>query len=63
MPELTDADGECACEFDPYDDDPEESYHFKRTCPECGAVWWSLHCVHDGGVRLCFDCDPRRLLN
>lgn len=50
----------CDCTFDPYDPadyEPgeaiEESWHYRRTCPICGAVWWSLHCPHDGYQRPC----------
>ena len=54
--------GDC-CEFDPYDPadyEPgeviEESWHYRRTCPGCGEVWWSLHCPHDGVQRPCPGC-------
>ncbi len=48
---------ECNCEFDPYEDgDPEESWHYKRTCENCGRVWWSLHCRHDGVQNPCPSC-------
>ena len=31
-------DDECNCEFDPYEDGTDdESYHFKRTCENCGT--------------------------
>jgi predicted RNA-binding Zn-ribbon protein involved in translation (DUF1610 family) len=53
-------DEECNCEFDPYEDgDDEESWHYKRACEECGEVWWSLHCRHDGYQNRCPECGTR----
>lgn len=50
----------CVCEFDPYDDgSDEESWHFKRICLFCGAVWWGLHCPHDGHQNPCPECGKR----
>jgi hypothetical protein len=52
---------ECRCEFDPYDDDPdEESWHYRRTCGGCGYVWWGLHCPHDGVQNPCPSCGWRQ---
>lgn len=48
------------CEFDPYDEDPDESYHFKRVCRACGYVFWSLHCPHDGVQSACPNCGIRQ---
>lgn len=47
---------DCDCDFDPYEDDAKESYHFKRTCRMCGYVWWSFHCAHDGYQNPCGNC-------
>ena len=49
----------CECEFDPYDDSDEESWHFRRTCLHCGEQWWGLHCPHDGYQNPCPDCGIR----
>lgn len=37
----------------------EESWHFKRTCPQCGCVWAGLHCPHDGYQNPCGKCGKR----
>lgn len=51
------SDDECNCTFDPYEDGTnDESYHFKRTCENCGHVWWGLHCPHDGSQWPCTEC-------
>lgn len=47
---------DCDCEFDPYEGDEEESWHYRRTCEMCGHVWWSLHCIHDGVQNRCPSC-------
>lgn len=48
---------ECECEFEPDPSDPEDQgLHFKRVCPSCGEVWFSLHCPHDGHQRPCPGC-------
>lgn len=56
----------CECEFDPYDpadyepgEEIEESWHYRRTCLSCGAVWWGLHCPHDGYQNTCPECGLR----
>lgn len=50
----------CECEFDPYDEaKPEESWHYKRTCLNCGYVWHGLHCAHDGYQNPCPNCEVR----
>jgi hypothetical protein len=51
----------CDCEFDPDPSDPEEdtlekSWHYRRTCPACGGVWFGLHCPHDGVQKPCPHC-------
>lgn len=46
----------CDCEFDTYDDDPEESWHYRRVCAHCGEAWWGLHCPHDGRQNPCPGC-------
>lgn len=51
----------CCCEFEPDPNDPDEdtiatSWHFRRTCPHCLGVWWSLHCRHDSIQRGCPQC-------
>ena len=50
---------ECNCEFDPYIDSDEESYHFLRTCLFCKKNWYSLHCIHDGVQGNCPHCKKR----
>jgi hypothetical protein len=48
---------DCDCEFDKYEDEPqEESWHFKRECRECGHVWYGLHCPHDDKQNPCPNC-------
>ena len=52
----------CTCEFEDDPDDPDEHgdpWHFRRVCPTCTKVWWSLHCVHDLIQRPCPDCGER----
>lgn len=39
---------ECECQFI----EEEGSWHFERKCPECGSVYLSLHCEHDGNQGL-----------
>ena len=46
----------CTCDYDPYEDSDEESWHFKRTCEACGHVWYGLHCIHDGYQNPCSNC-------
>lgn len=47
------------CEFDPYDDSDEESWHYRKTCASCGKVWWGLHCDCDGVQNPCPYCGAR----
>lgn len=47
------------CEFDPYDDSDEESWHYRKTCACCGKVWWGLHCDCDGVQNPCPYCGAR----
>jgi hypothetical protein len=51
----------CDCEFDPeFDqDDPDGSWHYRRTCEHCGRVWEGLHCPHDGHQNPCPSCGIR----
>lgn len=54
----------CACEFDvdPDDEDentPETAWHFRLVCNACGAVWFGLHCPHDGYQNACPECGMR----
>lgn len=53
---VTDVDDDCTCEFDPYEDADDESWHYRRACKWCGTVWWGLHCPHDGVQNPCPDC-------
>lgn len=53
------ATAECVCEFTPYRDSHEESWHFLRRCAHCGGTWYSLHCPHDGNQRPCPHCEGR----
>jgi hypothetical protein len=50
----------CECEFDPYppedEDAGEESWHFRRTCTNCGGSWFGLHCPYDGHQNPCPHC-------
>lgn len=46
----------CECEFDPYDNSDEESWHYLRTCEYCDCQWYGLHCPHDGYQNPCPDC-------
>lgn len=50
---------ECNCEFDVDPDDPEDDWHYRRTCTSCGKQWWSLHCPHDGYQNPCPACKTR----
>lgn len=50
---------DCDCEFDPYPDSDEPSWHYRRVCQFCACVWWSLHCPHDGAQGECPDCGRR----
>lgn len=52
-------DSLCDCEFDPYDESEEKSWHYKRTCASCGHVWWSLHCPHETAQGVCSECGVR----
>jgi hypothetical protein len=49
----------CDCEFDTDPGDPEDDWHFHRTCPNCGEKWWALHCPHDGAQNPCPHCKVR----
>jgi hypothetical protein len=49
----------CECEFDPYDDCDEESFHYRRVCEVCKGDWWGLHCKHDGYQNPCPYCGKR----
>jgi len=31
-------------------------YHYQRECPDCGNVWYGLHCPHDGVQTPCPNC-------
>lgn len=46
----------CDCEFDPYSDSDDKSYHFKRICKNCKFEWYGLHCPHDGYQNPCPKC-------
>ena len=46
----------CDCEFTPYADSEEESWHFLRRCRNCGNTWYSLHCPHDNHQVSCGKC-------
>jgi hypothetical protein len=37
----------------------EESWHYTRTCENCGYVWGGLHCPHDGYQNPCPKCGTR----
>lgn len=45
----------CDCKFAA----PESSWHYKRTCKNCGNIWYGLHCPHDGVQNPCPKCDMR----
>ena len=51
---------ECDCEFErgPLDEEDidEEPWHYRRECPECGYVWYGLHCRHELIQRPCYEC-------
>jgi hypothetical protein len=49
----------CACEFDTDPEEPEDTWHFRRTCEACGTVWYGLHCPHDGYQNPCPGCGLR----
>lgn len=49
----------CNCEFSPYPDSNEESWHYLRKCKVCGHEWFGLHCPHDGYQNLCPTCNNR----
>lgn len=46
----------CACEFVVDPDDPEDNWHFERTCPFCATTWLGLHCPHDRIQNPCPGC-------
>lgn len=50
-------DYDCTCEFDWPEPDGEESWHYRRACGLCGAVWGALHCEHDGVQNPCPGCE------
>ncbi len=51
---------DCDCEFDKYEDEPdEEPLHYLRTCIYCGEEWYSLHCPHSGYQNPCPECNTR----
>ncbi len=51
---------DCDCEFDKYEDEPdEEPLHYLRTCIYCGEEWDSLHCPHSGYQNPCPECNTR----
>ena len=51
----------CECEFDPDCDEGDgyPSWHFLRTCLNCGMKWHGLHCPHDGYQNPCPVCGVR----
>lgn len=49
----------CDCEFTPDPNDPDDDWHFLRTCRSCGGSWFALHCPHDGHQRPCPNCGVR----
>jgi acyl carrier protein len=46
------------CQFTPYDDSDEESWHFLRRCTDCGTTWYSLYCRCERPEMLCSTCFP-----
>lgn len=52
----------CECEFTPYDDSEEDSWHYLRRCSNCQATWYSLHCRCEQPNRLCGNCHIKRRL-
>ncbi len=46
----------CDCEFTVDPEDPEDDWHFDRTCQSCGKQWRGLHCPHDGYQNPCPWC-------
>lgn len=50
---------DCNCEFTPYEDSSEESWHYLRICNNCKKTWYSLHCPHDGNQSFCPECGTR----
>lgn len=50
----------CDCKFTPDPNDPDDEWHYRRTCPNCGFDdWWTLHCEHDGYQNRCPECRVR----
>jgi hypothetical protein len=56
----------CDCEPTPWynadgtiDEEEGEATHYLRECQNCGFVWHSLHCPHDGCQRKCGECGTR----
>lgn len=47
------------CDFTPYADSDEESWHYQRTCLHCGYQWYGLHCPHDNCQNACWQCGAR----
>jgi hypothetical protein len=46
----------CDCEFDPDPTDPDDDWHYRRTCQFCGRHWYGLHCPHDLIQNPCAHC-------
>lgn len=44
---------------EPLPRDEGESWHYRRTCVDCGHMWWGLHCPHDGAQNPCPACGKR----
>lgn len=44
---------DCKC------DEFEPSWHYKRTCLYCGAIWGGLHCPHDVYQNACPVCNKK----
>jgi hypothetical protein len=54
---------DCACDFTPYEDKAEESWHFLRRCSSCGRTWYCLHCrCEQPDVASRCDCKQRENL-
>lgn len=49
----------CECEFDVDPEEPDDDWHFFRTCFACGGKWYGLHCPHDGYQNPCPHCGER----
>lgn len=52
----------CDCEFTPYKEDSEESWHYLRKCEYCDFEWYGLHCPHDGYQNACPQCHKRPIV-